>query len=103
MSDWKEKYDRMDYAIVLTIILPVFGFFLCWLMLYSDATFGQFWDIFVKYKEFRKEIMIFSLLPGMLLFYFLFFQWKMDRAAKGVVIVSIFLGILSLAFGGFFE
>lgn len=78
------------------LILPVFGFLLSKEVKLPEATLEEYWKIFTT-KDFQvnKDIIVFSMLPNMLLFYILFFRIKTDNSAKGLVLVTLILGGLS--------
>lgn len=78
------------------LVLPIVGFLLSKEVKLPEATLEQYWSIF-RNADFQvnKEIIVFSLLPNMLLFYILFFRIKTDSSAKGLVFVTLILGALS--------
>lgn len=78
------------------LILPIFGFLLSKEVKASGATLEEYWRIFITADfQVNKEIIVFSLLPNMLLFYILFFRIKTDNSAKGLVFITLILGALS--------
>lgn len=102
LTGWKKKYDVAWVGIVLGVILPPLGFVLSKYVKSPMSSFDSYWRLFLNSQlEVNKEILIFSLLPSMLAFYFLFFLFKMDKAAKGLVGVTLF--VVGLSFLLLFE
>jgi len=90
------KYNNIWLGIAIGIILPILGFFLSREVKLPAATIGEYWSIFTNaIFEVNKDIIVFSLLPNMAFFYLLFFQWKIDETAKGLVIITLVLGGIS--------
>ncbi len=95
----KKKIDNVWVGLLLGFVLTVFGFFLSkWVKDPSNSyTIEGFWNLLMGKNNYYMEILTFSLLPNMLAFYFLFFQWKMDKALKGLIFITImFLGLIFL-------
>jgi len=91
------KYNNIWIGMLVGLVLPILGFLLSKEVKLPQATWSEYWSIFTNATfEVNKDIIVFSLLPNMALFYLLFFQWKTDEAAKGLVIVTLILGGLSL-------
>tara|TARA_B110000285_G_scaffold37290_1_gene40381 strand:- start:1088 stop:1411 length:324 start_codon:yes stop_codon:yes gene_type:complete len=93
LTGWKKKYDVAWFGLVLGFILPPLGFVLSkYVKSYNNSSYKEYWELFLRSElEVNKDILIFSLLPSMLAFYFLFFLFKMDTAAKGLVGVTLFV------------
>ncbi len=90
------KYNNIWVGVVSGLVLPVLGFFLSREVKLPEATVSEYWSIFMNSSfEVNKDIIVFSLLPNMAFFYLLFFQWKIDETAKGLVVVTLVLGGLS--------
>jgi hypothetical protein len=90
------KYNTLWVGVIAGLILPVLGFLLSKEVKLPQASLSEYWSIFTKADfQVNKDIIVFSLLPNMALFYFLFFRWKTDNSAKGLVFVTLILGGLS--------
>lgn len=90
------KYNTFLVGAILGLILPVLGYFLSWQVKLPAASLSEYWAIFMNADfQVNKDIIVFSLLPNMALFYLLFFRWKTDSSAKGLVFVTLVLGALS--------
>ena len=99
LTGWKKKYDLAWIGITLGIVLPPLGFLLSKYVKSPSSSYKNYWQLFLDSSlEINKEILIFSLLPSMLAFYFLFFLFKMDSAAKGLVGVTLFVAGFSFLF-----
>ena len=95
-EDWKEKYDVVWFGVVLGLILPPIGFVISKYVKSPMSSYKNYWNLFLDSQlEVNKEILIFSLLPSMLAFYFIFFLFKMDIASKGLVGVTLFVAGIS--------
>ena len=99
LTGWRKKYDVVWVGLALGFVLPVLGFVLSKYVKSPSISYSHYWKLFIDSSlEYNKEILIFSLLPSMLAFYFLFFLFKMDVAAKGLVGVTLFVAGLSFLF-----
>jgi|TARA_B110000495_G_C22932506_1_gene545193 hypothetical protein len=99
LTGWKKKYDIVWVGLILGFILPPLGFLLSKYVKSPNSSYKNYWQLFLDSSlEINKEILIFSLLPSMLAFYFLFFLFKMDVAAKGLVGVTLFVAGFSFLF-----
>jgi len=99
LTGWKKKYDTAWVGIVLGLILPPLGFLLSKYVKSPNSSYYNYWQLFLDSSlEINKEILIFSLLPSMLAFYFTFFLFKMDVASKGLVGVTLFVAGFAFLF-----
>ena len=90
------KYNTFWVGAVAGLILPILGFLLSKEVKLPAATLSEYWSIFTNATfQVNKDIIVFSLLPNMALFYFLFFRWKTDNSAKGLVFVTLIIGGIS--------
>jgi len=99
LDGWKKKYDVVWLGLILGLILPPLGFLMSKYVKSPRSSYSNYWQLFLDSSlEVNKDILIFSLLPSMLAFYFLFFMFKMDIAAKGLVGVTLFVAGFSFLF-----
>lgn len=90
------KYNSFWVGVVAGLILPILGFLLSKEVKLPAANLSEYWSIFTNAAfQVNKDIIVFSLLPNMVLFYFLFFKWKTDESAKGLVFITLIIGGLS--------
>ena len=89
-----EKFDKIIYGVIAGLALPVIGFFLGYYVKFSPRPLAVYWSYLANGSIYQTEILTFSLVPSLFLFYFLFFRWKLDQATKGLVFVSILYVIL---------
>ncbi len=94
----KKKYDKAMVGAVLGSLLPFLGFVISKMVKGSHVSWTQYWNIFLSDSDYKIEILILSMMPNMLLFYFFLFQWKLDHASKGLVGATLIFCILILAF-----
>lgn len=95
----KKKINNVWVGVGMGLILFVLGFFLAKFVKdrQGSYTVEGFWNLLVGQNSYYLEILTFSLLPNMLAFYLLFFQWKMDNAVKGLIFATIILmGLIML-------
>ena len=109
VNKWYSKYNKFNYGLILGLIFPIMGFFISFLFIGSDS-FSTFWEIFVKdanvygneigefYKQTRQNVLMFCLMSNLLLFYFSFFIYKIDRFSKGLVFITLILSAISMLF-----
>jgi len=95
------KYDKLIYGIVLGLILPIIGFFVSYFIKTRgiDITFNDYFLKRLLHSEEKMDIIIFSMIPNMLLFYFVNFKWNMFEFTKGIVGVTLIMGILVVILG----
>lgn len=95
-DDLKEKLDQLWFGLLLGTLLPVVGFFISKLVKDREGTYSvkAYWNLLVGDNDYYMQILTFSLLPNLLVFYLFFFQWQMDKALKGLIFITvIYLGI----------
>lgn len=86
-----KKYDTVWYGVIVAVVLVIIGFLLSYLVkgYPSNISFSKY----VKYLSYsgpdRMDILIFSILPNMVLFYFANFRWQLYAFIKGLVLVSV--------------
>ncbi len=91
-----KKYNTVWYGIIAAIILLVIGFMLSYIVkgYPSDITFSRYLKFLTNGSSDRLDILIFSILPNMLLFYFVNFRWQLYEFVKGLVLVSVLFCLL---------
>jgi ABC-type bacteriocin/lantibiotic exporter with double-glycine peptidase domain len=89
----KKKIDNLWVGVGLGFILFMLGFLLSKFVKDKQGsyTLEGFWNLLVGQNSYYLEILTFSLLPNMLAFYLLFFQWKMDKAVRGLIFSTIII------------
>lgn len=89
-----EKYDKTLYGVIAGIVLPILGFFLSFLIKTRGTliTFDDYWQMALR-GDHQQDILIFCLIPNMFLFYFTNFRWNIYNATKGLVGVTLILGL----------
>lgn len=94
----KEKLKKMDKAIIGVIVGIVFtalGFLISYPVLTRglDMSFSQYIN-YAQVGADKQNIMIFCLLPNMFLFYLTNFRWNLNEFTKGLVGVTLLLGLM---------
>jgi len=98
---FKEKYDKMSYGLILGLVLPIVGFILSYFIKTMDMenmSLGQYLSNYIASSD-KMDITIFAMLPNMLLFYFVNFKWNMFEFTKGIVGVTLIMGITVVIMG----
>ena len=98
---FKEKYDKMSYGLILGLTLPIIGFIISYLvktMGVHNISFSQYISNYIASGD-KMDITIFAMLPNMLLFYFVNFKWNMFEFTKGIVGVTLVMGITVVIMG----
>ena len=95
MKEKLKKYDKAVLGVIIGTLLPILGF----LIAYPVLTRGENipFEQFVRHAQsgpYSQNIMIFSMLPNMFLFYFTNFRWNLIGFTKGLVAVTILLGLM---------
>lgn len=95
MKEKIKKYDKAIVGVIVGALLPILGFLISypiktWGM---DISFERYMNI-AQVGQDRQSIMIFCMLPNMFLFYFTNFRWDFIEFTKGLVAVTILLGLL---------
>ncbi|MFT5821081.1 MAG: hypothetical protein ACI8ZM_002330 [Crocinitomix sp.] len=94
----KEKLKKMDKALIgvlLGVLLPIVGFIISYFVktIGTDVDFAGYVARAIHSNE-QQDIFIFSMLPNMFLFYFTNFRWNLLEFTKGLVAVTILLGLM---------
>ena len=98
MKEKLKKYDRPMYGLIIGLILPILGFLISYPILTRGPGHAE-WD-FQRYMYYaiygieRQTILIFCMLPNMFLFYFSNYRLNMIEFTKGLVAITLLLGIM---------
>ena len=94
-SDKLVKYDQLKFGLILGLILPIFGFLGSYLLKASpmDISLNDYFFNHLLHSENQMDIIIFSMLPNMLLFYFVNFRWALYEFTKGIVGITLIMGL----------
>ena len=106
---WTKKWNKFNYGIIMGLICPVVGFFIAYFVIGNNLPLSQFTKhLFSElssenivnevYKEMRQNTLMFCLLTNMLVFYFSFFIFKIDKFSKGIVGLTLLLAAFSVLF-----
>lgn len=108
-NHWYSKFNKFNTGLIFGLLFPIIGFFVSYLIM-GGSSFSTFWEIFIKdatvfssevqdfYKDTRQNILMFCLMTNLLLFYFSFFLFKIDRFSKGLVFITLILAAISMLF-----
>ncbi len=94
--DKLKKYDKAVIGVTVGLVFTILGYFLSYPILtrtYADYTLERYFYYTVNGPD-RQQILIFSLLPNMFLFYFVNFRWNLGEFTKGLVAITLLLGLL---------
>jgi len=97
ISEKLKKFDKIVAGILLGGILPIIGFIVSYFVKTAslDTTFENYLNITFNNSMAgeQQDILIFSIIPNMLLFYFTNFRWGFYEMTKGLVGVTLVLGL----------
>jgi hypothetical protein len=85
MSNWKNNIDKKYMGILVGTILPVIAFIVFWQWKLSDRDWEQLMYYIKLSSDNRNDILVFSLVPNLILFYFSNFQFRLDQFTMGLV------------------
>ncbi len=89
-----EKFDKTIYGVIAGLILPIIGFFISYpIKKLPTTSFAEYVD-YAMSGDNQQDILIFCLIPNMFLFYFTNFRWNTYNLTKGLVGVTLVLGVL---------
>lgn len=88
-----KKLDYLKVGIIVSILLPIIVFILLWQFQYGEKGLAEIFRFMSRNSMQQNDLLIFSLLPNLLLFYFTNFQWRWDKFTTGLVAVTIILTI----------
>jgi hypothetical protein len=95
-----KKYDKLVYGITLGVILPIIAFFLSYYIKASAIiSFNDYFGILLRDSSDKMDIIIFTMIPNMFLFYFVNFRWNLYEFTKGLVSVTLILCVLAVITG----
>lgn len=88
-----EKFDKTIYGVLAGIILPIIGFFVSYPIKRLPTTSFSEYVTYAAGGDNQQDILIFCLIPNMFLFYFTNFRWNAYNLTKGLVGVTLVLGV----------
>ncbi|MBD3638754.1 MAG: hypothetical protein HUJ25_15480 [Crocinitomicaceae bacterium] len=99
MQEKLAKIDKLFIGIVTGSLLPIVGFLVSFPIKTrsSTVTFDQYVDLALTQNPEQMDILIFSLIPNLLLFYFTNFRWKLNNFTQGLVGATV-VGLIALIF-----
>jgi len=100
MDKLGKKLDHRMAGVIAGILLTLIGFVVFWQWRHGQRSLGELYHYMVSSPSKRSDLLIFSVIPNLLLFYLVNFQWRWDRFTTGLVAVTIvftvFIAILIL-------
>jgi len=93
-----QKFDKTLYGVIVGIVLPIIGFFISFpIKKLPTTSFSDYVSMTFATSDNQQDILIFCMIPNMLLFYFTNFRWNMYNLTKGLVGVTLVLGLALFA------
>lgn len=91
-----KKYDTLAAGLVVGVVLPIIGFVISYVVKTQgvEISMGEYFQKLIGDSPDKMDILIFSMIPNMFLFYFVNFRWQMYEFTKGIVGVTLVLGII---------
>lgn len=91
-----KRFDKTYIGIIMGLVLPVIGFF----VYYYIKTNGTDIDLstYISYatnrnSDYQQDILITCMIPNMFMFYLTNFQWRIYNATKGLVAITLAMGV----------
>lgn len=88
-----KKLDKTPIGVICGVILPIIAFVVFWQYRYGAKDAEQLYYYMSHNSANRSDLLIFSLIPNLVLFYFTNFQWRWDKLTVGLVATTITLTI----------
>ena len=92
MEEEKEsKFDKVAYGVIVGMILPIVGFIISYYVKNRNGLvdFDTYFDMAFKGSVDQQDILIFTLIPNMLMFYLSNFRWQWNQFTKGLVFITV--------------
>jgi hypothetical protein len=100
-EDFKYKYDTILYGLLLGVFTTFIGAFGSkW---YFTDQWNFSWSGFfqaINRSDMAGDFLTLMIIPNVICFYLLYFHWKMDDTAKGIVFSTLFSVGLVLLLNG---
>jgi hypothetical protein len=94
-NNFKITMNNLWIGLGIGMLLPILGFYISKFFKYPQGDYNDYWNLLIGNTIYTSDILTLSLIPNMLLFYFFYFQWKTDKAARGLVFSTlIWIGLL---------
>lgn len=90
----KERIDNVWFGLITGAILPLIGYVLSYLVKYYPRSMGAYWELFMRSDSEQTQIFTFSMIPSLLLFYFILFRWKLDYGSRSFVAASLVYAVV---------
>src|SRR5688572_8495395 len=92
METRKNFIDRIDnawFGLATGALLPLIGFAVSYYVKYYPRSLGGYWKVFMTSDDQQTQIFTFSMIPSLLMFYFILFRWKLDYGSRSFVATSL--------------
>ncbi|MEX1002730.1 MAG: hypothetical protein WDZ35_11500 [Crocinitomicaceae bacterium] len=93
MSERLKKIDKLQWGIVIGVVLPIIGFLISYVIktwgVYPVIGFNDYVRMAFGGSQHQQDILIFSLIPNLFMFYFSNFRWRLNEFTKGLVGVTV--------------
>lgn len=89
-----KKLDSRKMGVIFGIGLPIIGFVVFWQWKHGQRSLSELYNYMASSPNKRSDLLIFSVIPNLLLFYFTNFQWRWDKFTTGLVTVTIVLTVI---------
>ncbi|RYM32185.1 hypothetical protein ERX46_16010 [Brumimicrobium glaciale] len=89
-----KKLDSRKMGVIFGVGLTIIGFVVFWQWKHGQKSLGELYHHLYSSPNNRSDLLIFSVIPNLLLFYFTNFQWRWDKFTTGLVTVTIVLTVI---------
>ncbi|MFI5203403.1 MAG: hypothetical protein ACHQF2_02815 [Flavobacteriales bacterium] len=91
-----ERIDNVWFGLITGLLLPLIGYVLSYMVKYYPRSLGAYWDLFLRSDNEQTQIFTFSMIPSLLLFYFILFRWKHEYASRSFVAANLVYAVIFL-------
>jgi hypothetical protein len=89
-----KKYDTTFMGLVLALVLPILTYFIFYGIKANHLSISEFTYLVFNSASYRVNVLTLCVLPNMFLFYFVNFRFHMNKFTKGLVIISLLIGLM---------
>lgn len=89
-----KKYDTTLMGLILALVLPIITYLILYFIKANHLSFTEFTYLVFNSASYRVNVLTMCILPNMFLFYFVNFRFHMNKFTKGLVIISLLIGLV---------
>lgn len=94
MKNLKKKLNHRKFGVLFGVLLPILSLLVLWIVRFEDKPFRLFIHFLTINSKARDSVLILSLIPSLLTFYFVNFRWNWERFSMGFVSLTVVFAVL---------